>query len=123
MSTTPQESTNDVNNTEIETIEVAVHLLRQMFSEFKDLAVNNARSRIAMSNSGDAIRRRLEMLSGILELRKAVQEPLLARELDRRAQALVRQLASECETLALQGRRACHFCNSVSSISILRSIF
>src|SRR5258708_17530978 len=123
MSTTPQESTNDVNNTEIETIEVAVHLLRQMFSEFKDLAVNNARSRIAMSNSGDAIRRRLEMLSGILELRKAVQEPLLARELDRRAQALVRQLASECETLALQGRRTCHFCNSVSSISILRSIF
>jgi hypothetical protein len=117
------ESTNDANSPEIETVEVEAHLLRRMFSEFKDLTVNNARSSIAMSNSGDAIRRCIETLTGILELRKAVQEPLLARELDRRAQALVRQLAGECETLALQGRQTCRFCDSVSSISILRSIF
>jgi hypothetical protein len=102
MSTMLEESTNDANNTEIEYNEVAAHRLRRMFLDLKDLAVNNARVHFAMFNSGQAIRQRLDMLSGILELREAAQEPLCARELDRRAQALVRQLAGELETLALQ---------------------
>jgi len=95
-----EESTNSPNDTEIENIQVAAALLRQMLLELQDLEVNNARMHFAMSNSGQAIRQRLDMLSGIAELLKADREPLRACELNRRARALIRQLAGELEQLA-----------------------
>ena len=96
-----EECTDSADNTEIEHIEVAADLLRQMLLELNDLEVKNARVHFAMSNSGHAIRQRLDMLSGMIELLKANREPLRARELNRRARALIRQLADELEQLAL----------------------
>lgn len=97
-----EESNDSANNSEVENIKVAADLLRRMLLELKGLGVNNARVHFAMSNSGHAIRQRLDMLSGIIELLKATQEPLRARELGQRAQALIRQLAGELERLALE---------------------
>jgi len=96
-----EECTDSADNTEIEHIEVAADLLRQMLLELNDLEVKNARVHFAMSNSGHAIRQRLDMLSGMIELLKTNREPLRARELNRRARALIRQLADELEQLAL----------------------
>jgi ubiquinone biosynthesis protein COQ9 len=55
-----------------------------------------------MCNTGHAIKRRLDMLTGISELLKASQAPMHARELSQRAKALIRQLANELDQLALE---------------------
>src|ERR1700685_2185090 len=65
-----EESTNNADNTEIENISVAADLLRRMLLELQGLEVSNARLHLAMSNTGHAIRQRLDTLSGITEFRK-----------------------------------------------------
>lgn len=97
-----QESTSGGRRPEIENIKIAADLLQRMLSELKDLAVSNSRLHFAMPNSGHAIRQRLDMLTGMIELLESTQEPRRARELGQRARALVGQLASEFELLALQ---------------------
>jgi ubiquinone biosynthesis protein COQ9 len=97
-----EESTRFANNTEIESINAAADLLRRMLLELQGLEVNNARLHFAMSNTGHAIRRRLDMLTGITELLKPAQAPQRARELIQRAKALIRQLADELDQLALE---------------------
>jgi hypothetical protein len=96
-----EESTSKAHNTEIENINVAADLVRRMLVELQSLEVNNARLHFAMSNTGYAIRQRLDMLSGITELLKADQAPPRARELSQRAKTLIRQLSGELERLAL----------------------
>jgi hypothetical protein len=73
-----------------------------MLVELQGLEVNNARLHFAMSNTGHAIRRRLDMLTGITELLKAAHAPVLAHELCQRAKALIRQLYNELDQLALE---------------------
>ena len=96
------ESTDFADNTEIGSISAAADLFRRMLSELQGLEANNARLHLAMSNTGHAIWRRLDMLTGISELLKAAQAPLHARELIRRSKALIRQLANELDQLALE---------------------
>jgi hypothetical protein len=100
-----QALTNTANHTENANIDVAADVLRGMLSELQNLAVCNARLHFAMSHSGLAIRERLDMLSGITELLKAAQAPVHARELSRRAKALIFQLAGELEQLAVEAEQ------------------
>jgi ubiquinone biosynthesis protein COQ9 len=97
-----EESTNPANNAEIENINVAADLLRRVLSELQILEVHNARLHFAMSDTGHAIRQRLDMLSGITESLKAAQAPLRACELIQRAKTLIVQLSGELEQLALK---------------------
>jgi hypothetical protein len=96
-----EESVNDANSHEIRNINVAAWSLRRMLLELQDLEVNNARLHFAMSNTGHAIRQRLDMLSGIAELLKGSQAPLRASELSERAKRRILQLAGELDQLAL----------------------
>jgi hypothetical protein len=98
-STLLEESINTADNTAIATFEVATHLLGRMFLELKELAIDDARVHFAMSNSGHAIQRRLDMLPGIIELRKAAPEPFRAHESEQRARALVRACRSRSHVL------------------------
>jgi len=97
-----EESTNNIDNTEIENISVAADLLQRMLLELQGLEVSNARLHLAMSNTGHAIRQRLDTLSGISELLRMSQAPLRARERSQRAKALICQLAGELEQLAVE---------------------
>jgi hypothetical protein len=85
---------------EIANIIVAVELLRQVFVELKELALDNSRLHFAMRDRHYAIGQRLDLLSGIADSLKAAVIPLQIRELSRRAKALIVQLASELEPLA-----------------------
>ncbi|MGD0505944.1 MAG: hypothetical protein ABSD02_24795 [Steroidobacteraceae bacterium] len=100
-----EESTNSAHNPEIENIQIAADLLRRMLLELKGLGANYPRVHFAMSNSEHAIRRRLDMLSGIIGLLTAAQDPFRARELGERARALIRQIAGELEQLAPEAER------------------
>jgi hypothetical protein len=102
-----EESTNSASNSEIEYIQIAADLLRRMLLELKGLEANYPRVRFAMSNSGHAIQRRLDVLSEIIGWLKAAQDPSHARELGERARELIRQLAGELEQPALEAER--HF--------------
>jgi hypothetical protein len=97
-----KESANDPDNGEIENIHVAADLLRRMLLELQGLEVNNARLHFAMSNTGHAVRQRLDMLSGIAELLQESHAPACARELSQRAKKLIFQLTCELEQLALK---------------------
>jgi hypothetical protein len=99
-----EESAYDPNNSEIENINVAADLLRRMLLELQGLEVNNARLHFAMSNTGHAIRQRLDMLSGIADSLQESHAPLHARELSQRAKKLIFQLARELEQLALKAQ-------------------
>ena len=94
-----EESTGNVDLTEIENIGVAADLLRRMFVELERLVADDARLHLAMSHSAYAIRLQLDMLSGITALLGAAQRPLHARELTRQARALILQLASDLEQM------------------------
>jgi hypothetical protein len=94
--------TNPADNIEIDNIDVAGDILRRMLRELEELATDNARLHFAISTSGHTIRQRLDMLSGITELLKMAQAPLRARELNRRAKALIFHLAGELEQLSIQ---------------------
>jgi hypothetical protein len=97
-----EDLTDFANNTEIENINAAADLLGRMLLEFEGLEVHNARLHFAMSNTGHAIRQRLDMLTGITELLKAAHAPQCARELSQRAKALIRHLTDELDHLALE---------------------
>jgi hypothetical protein len=91
---------DNIESDEIANIIVAVELLRQVFMELKELALNNSRLHFAMRDRRYAIGQRLDLLSGIADSLKAAVIPLQTRELSRRAKALIVQLASELEPLA-----------------------
>jgi hypothetical protein len=93
------ESTGNVDLTEIENIGVAANLLLRMFVELERLEANDARLHLAMSHSAYAIRLQLDMLSGITALLGATQTPLHARELTQQAKALILQLAGDLEQM------------------------
>jgi hypothetical protein len=97
-----EEPDNEVIDTQIDNIDAAADILRRMLLELQDLEVNCARLHLAMSHSGHAIRRQLDMLSGIAELLKSGQAPLRTRELSQRGKALISHLAAELEQLSLQ---------------------
>lgn len=97
-----EEPNNEVIDTQIDSIDAAADILRRMLLELQDLEVNCARLHLAMSHSGPAIRRQLDMLSGIAELLKSGQAPLRTRELSQRGKALISHLAAELEQLSLQ---------------------
>jgi hypothetical protein len=88
--------------TQIDNIDAAADILRQMLVELQDLEVNCPRLHFAMVNSGPAIRGQLDMLSGIAELLKSGQAPLRTRELSHRGKTLIVHLAAELEQLSLQ---------------------
>jgi hypothetical protein len=97
-----KESADGGSDAEIGDISVAADLLRRMLLELQDLEVDNARLHFAMSNTGHAIRQRLDMLSGIAELLKEPHATLHEPELCRRAKRLIAQLTGELEQLALE---------------------
>ena len=65
-----KEPVGDANDAEIAHIHGAADLLRQMMLELENLEDNDPRLHFAMSNTGHAIRQRLNMLAGIAELLK-----------------------------------------------------
>jgi hypothetical protein len=71
-------------------------------TELEELAIDNARLHFAISSSRHAIRQRLHMLSGITELLKVPQASRRAEELNRKAKALIFNLAGELEQLSVQ---------------------
>jgi hypothetical protein len=75
--TVAEELTGDTIDTQIDNIDVAADILRRMSVELQGLEVHCARLHFAMSTSGHAIRQRLDMLSGIAELLKSGEAPLL----------------------------------------------
>lgn len=87
-------------STEIEKIVEAVGLLREVFIELLRLATTNTRLHFAMRDKRFAIGQRLDMLTGVAELLKSAATPLHIRALERRAKALIVELAEELEQLA-----------------------
>jgi hypothetical protein len=85
---------------EIANIIAGVGLLRQVFVELQELALNNSRLHFAMRDRRYAIGQRLDMLSGIAESLKTAAFPFQMSDLSRRAKALIVQLAAELEPLA-----------------------
>jgi hypothetical protein len=96
------ELTNDAIDTQIDNMELAADILRNMLVELQGLEVSCARLHFAMAGRGHAIRQRLDMLSGIAELLRSGQAPSRTRELSHRAKTLISHLAAELEQLSLQ---------------------
>jgi hypothetical protein len=115
-----QGPTDDAIDPDIENIDVAAGMLREMFVELESLEVGCARLRFAMSNSRHATRQQLDRLRGIADLLKSGRARSRSRELAQQAKKLIFKLAAELEQLSVQTERDLRT-DHLSSLPLLAS--
>jgi hypothetical protein len=100
-----QGPTDDTIDPEIDNIDVAAGILRDMFRELESLEVDCARLHFAMCSTRHATRRELDLLRGIADLLKSGRARSRVRELAQRAKMLIFKLAAELEQFSVQTER------------------